>query len=807
MAWTTLERPVVLPASSLLLLVVVALPAQAWQGEETNVATAIEAGKRALLERISEYDQIEYQTPQGNQGLERVRGTVTRRLGPVIVVRVLGGGTIKIPRRSIVLWATPGHIYPEMSGFYYGGPSALVAFALVCAGVDTTHPAMAMLLDALAKDDANEAGTYVHGLRASVWGALLERPIRSSHRAKYRKLLREDMTWLMKAMHVDGGYSYTAAPGGGWDHSNTQFANLGLWAGAAGGIEVADRIWLRMARHWMEAQVPSGGWGYSSSGETASSSMTVAGCNSLYIALDRYYSRADGPYRYFKGAKPNTKARKEMQGIYEAIHMGDQFLELKPPNVAQFHGYELFGLERLGVASGQAVIGGLDWFRHYVHGVANHRWGQDEIADAFALIFLVYGQAPVLVQKLEHGDSADDWNYYHRDLPSLVRYMSRTFERLYRWQRIQNDASLWEMQDAPILYISGRKELDLPDETLKRIRQYVERGGTVFLHADRASKEFVKSAATVFERMFRDRDYHFESLDEAHPLFNCHFDCRSREPKRQIPLQVIADGPRLPVLLCPVDIAGAWHQERLAKCEALFQMMANVRVYTAPPYNELPTRLRPAPLAGPSAPQRGSLRLLRLPHAGHWNAHPGAWRHFANGLRHRTGIDLAIEAGASAPGPGALDGFDVVHLTTRRPLRLNDATLATLRAYLEGGGLLLIDAADGQPAGIAAISKLVDTIDVGTRGILSADHHIATGAMPGGRPLTDLETTKAGSSLVAGHAPPPILTRVIDGRVAVIACPFDLLAGLDEHFVWNRSGYTPASTARIVDNILLWRLR
>ncbi len=72
--------------------------------------------------------------------------------------------------------------------------------------------------------------------------------------------------------------------------------------------------------------------------------------------------------------------------------------------------------------------------------------------------------------------------------------------------------------------------------------------------------------------------------------------------------------------------------------------------------------------------------------------------------------------------------------------------------------------------------------------------------------MTDLDTTTTGSSLRHGNDPPPILTRSLDGRIAVIACPFDLVAGIDGHFIWARSGYLPASTARIVDNIFLWHL-
>jgi hypothetical protein len=46
---------------------------------------------------------------------------------------------------------------------------------------------------------------------------------------------------------------------------------------------------------------------------------------------------------------------------------------------------------------------------------------------------------------------------------------------------------------------------------------------------------------------------------------------------------------------------------------------------------------------------------------------------------------------------------------------------------------------------------------------------------------------------------------MLDDRVAVVACPFDLVAGLNGHFVWQRVGYTRDSTRKIVDNLLLWR--
>jgi hypothetical protein len=781
-------------------------PPVAFAADEAKVLAAIEAHKQALLARISIYDEIEYRTSPAPFPPTKVKGTVTNAQGPVVRIKTLNGETVEIPRHQIVQWTTPGHIDPEMDSYFHTGPSALAAFALLSAGVETTQPRMAKLLAALAADQDPQMGTYVRSLRTAVWAALLDRSITRPNRIKYAKLLRDDMKWLMQAPYPEGTYGYTTHEGGmWWDNSNTQFANLGLWAGSVANVEVADKHWLSMAQHWLRSQTPSGGWAYREEFGPPTPSMTVAGCNSLIIVLDRFYAKAEGPYALFKGARSKPSARKEMQKIYRAIEAGDGFLRLNPPNVMQSWGYELFGLERLGLASGRAVIGGVDWFREHAESVADRAPGQDPISDAFALIFLVHGQAPVLIQKLEHGSDAEEWNYYSRDLAGLCRYMSRTFERLYRWQRLPADASLRELEDAPILYISGQQKLSLSPEMLERIRRYIERGGTVFLHADRASKVFTDSAVDTFQRLFADRQYRFETLEDSHPVFTCHFDKPQLHHEKRLALKGMSDGSRIPVFLCPVDIAGAWHQQRRDTFEDLFQMMVNLRMYAAPPYSELPSRLRSEPLSGPPARSRGTLSIQRLPHKGNWNAHAGAWERYGPGLRHRSGIDLTVDASDSPIDAEALRESDLVHLTLQHALHLDDQTRQALRDYLQGGGLLLVDAADGQPAGITAVRRFSEQLGIGVRGILPLDHPIVTGKIPAGQPLLDLRTTSAGASLTSGSAPPPIITITIDGRLAVLACPFDLIAGIDGPYIWNRSGYLPASTALIVDNILSWR--
>ena len=787
-------------------MVVATLPCGSATAQATtasDVDVAIQRGVEALLGQIRTEDLIEYRVGKEGKKTRTLRGRVTLERAGRIKIRTTDGKTHAISTDRIVSRSRTGYLPSASRGIIAAGPSALAAFALLSAGVETNHPQLRLLLDALARDTESTAGTYVHSLRAGVWSLCLDHGLNKAGKRKYRRLLKRDMGWLERAMNSDGGYGYTEHGRGVSDNSNTQFANLGLWSGSVANIEVSNRYWQNISKHWLDTQHPDGGWPYRTTHWAPTSSMTVAGCNSLYIVLDRFYARVDKPYRLFKGASPNVAARHDMAQIYQAIEDGDAFLRRNPPNPAPHRGYELFGLERLGLASGREQIGGVDWFRRHAGKVARREWGSNVVADAFALIFLVHGQAPVLFQKLEHADDANTWNFYNRDLQSITRYLSRTFERLYRWQRIPMTASLHSLRDAPILYIAGHNKLVLPPKTRQRIRAFLDQGGTVFLHADRANKSFVRSATDLFEHMFSDRGLKFQELDPSHPIYSCHF--RGEKAwKRHIPLRALADGPRIFALLCPVDIAGAWQQDR-RRFGDLFKIMANVRVFCAPTYGQLRRILRPPPPVPYPAPPRGSLRLGRLRHEGAWDARLGVWRRHRKSLADRTGLDVLAAQDGEVRSLSAMQQYDLLYLTARGPIQLDPETDAGLRAYLRAGGLLFIDSADGRPAGNAAVRNFANALDVGSVDVLLSAHPIVSGGVRGGRPLTDLQTTRAGTSLRRLNAPPPIITRSIDGRVAVIACPFDIVAGIEGDFIWNRVGYDRPSTERIVDNILLWR--
>lgn len=765
-----------------------------------DVDAAIQKGREALLQQIRMVDVIGYQKPGGPR--QTVSGTVTRRRGGVVIIETADGKTERIAERYIKDWQRGGFVKEEEQYIHYGGRTALACLALLNSDLELSEPRLKRCVDALALHPLPESGTYVRALRTSIWShLLLQRRLGAASQRTYKRLLDNDMKWLEREMQPSGAYDYGFDLGDG-DSSNTQFAHLGLWRGNLAGAEVSRNRWERIESFWIKSQRPGGGWAYVPGVSGPSSSMTVAGCNSLYIVLDRLYARADRVYRPLRGCIPNKVARKQIEKIFAAIRAGNDYLDLHPYDPEANKGYELFGIERLGLASGEASIGNRNWYRDSVGSVSARKWGEDVIADSFALIFLVHGQAPILLQKLAHGSKADDWNFYFRDLHGLTSYINGTFERLHRWQYVPADATLPVLKHAPFLLISGTKAFTLEPDVRARLTQYIADGGTLIFHADLSSRAFASAARSEIEKILAATPWPLRELAEDHPLFSCQFNLN--QPGLRIPVAAAADGPRLLAVLFEKDIAGAWHQ-RQQQYERLFQLMANLRTYAAPPYQELPRVLPQPQVATPRKAYLGNLTVRRFAYRGDWRGHFRLWERQAARIETLSGVRIEHIPTQRGEDIEAIKKADMLFVALRGQPEFTDEQIEQLRAYADAGGLVLIESTDGQQQGNAAVLQLMRRIDIGKQSVIDAAHPLMTGAFPGGSALDNLKTSAAGATLLTGSKVPPLLARTVDGELRVLACPFDLSAALDRHHIWQRVGLDVPSTERLVSNILSFR--
>ncbi len=683
----------------------------------------------------------------------------------------------------------PGSFRGERAeGVHAGGVSALATLALLHAGVPWHDPVIQRAVEHL--QDHPLPGTYSRSLRAAVYAHLSTHAGSRAVRSNVRRFLQADTNWLVKALKIDGMYGYDARGTGG-DHSCTQFGVLGTWIAEHAGGEVPATYWRRVAEHWASKQNADGSWGYSGA-DPGRVTMTTAGVNTMYILLAQLHARSEPPYRRLRGV--GSRRELDIKGTYASIERALGWIAQR--EVFDGGGYQLFGLERLGVASGLKYVGGVDWYREGVARLESR--GNDTVQAAFELLFLTYGRAPVLSNKLQYGEGPS-WNRYYRDLHFLTDWLSTQQERIYKWQIVTADSPLHDLLDAPILLISGNKPLKFTAEQTARLAEYIDAGGTIIGHADLNEKRFARSFREMFEGVFGSRDWKFYPVDGAHPIFRAIYGRDRTGWGDELRIETVSDGLRTPIMLFTRDISGAWHQNRRRDQRDLFELMGNVRAYAAPSYDELPRRLRPRAMPSSTAPAIGFLTIGDSSFSALAKSTAWRWHSFGKRFRATHGVHLLAL-------PPDVDAHpDIIHVSGITRFQSPDLTWTRLRDGIDHGAWLLLEGDDDRfiDSVEALLERVVEHFDAKIIEI-GVDHPLLTGAVPGGGPIGKLSANRAGKTKLSTSVP-PIRMAMHDDQVLAVAMPFHLLAPASGHFLYDHAAYHAEPSRRLLENLLAWR--
>lgn len=247
-----------------------------------------------------------------------------------------------------------------------------------------------------------------------------------------RTFAEKAVKWLLDHQTKNGTWGYPEGEES-YDHSNTQYAMLGLKSAARMGVKVPDTVWKRAVANWLTTQrvgtkkvslkiegyqgqdlglsettsddtfVP-GPWGYFVKKHDVAEivtdqgygSMTCAGLTSLLIA--------ESELAFLKSLDAGLRKDIDLAKKQGFAWLQENYAIRGAPPMAGFwsvfHFYYLFSLERVGVLYGIRMLGGHDWF---LEGAvllcrSQHEDGTwmsyDEIPvvdTAFALLFLKRG--------------------------------------------------------------------------------------------------------------------------------------------------------------------------------------------------------------------------------------------------------------------------------------------------------------------------------------------------------------------------------------------------------------------------------
>jgi hypothetical protein len=695
------------------------------------------------------------------------------------------------------------------------GRDALAVYALMNAGLALGDSSMGPksvfmnnAIDSLKRLPASNGNiTYAVSLRLTAL-SLFNRP-------EDRNAMQQDMNTLIRPMQ--GGFTYFSGSDQVWDNSNSQYGLLGVWSGAEAGLEVPLEFWERVDEHWSSTQLSDGEWPYKITGMQysgpqapkspygpprgptmiaqgdARSTMTAAGIVSTIITHDYL----DIPkFTGDVGRDPFTPALRKGLAWWED---GDNYLVVKTP-IASF-GYKVFGIERVGLASGFKQFGSHEWFREMAaHLIAMQNksgaWG-DDIDTSYILTFLARGRHPVLMNKLRFDTTASASNEYWanrpRDVANLARWTGRQLERPLNWQVVRLDHDWQDWSDSAILYIASHQALTFSDHDCENFRNFILAGGLIFTQADGDSLSFNTWLPEFAHRLFP--QYELQDVPENHPIYSVNFRLGGRPP-----LKMISNGSRILLLHSPKDIA-RWWQSRDDKLHPdYYKFGENLFLYAGGKCdwrNKLQSILIPDPTAKPTA----TFPLIRVQYAGDWDPEPAAWPRFSRAFQNATGYGLDLQFSKwSQLTPGAAP---IAHVTGATQYDPSPTELEAMRKYVEAGGVMLIDGCGGSGAFEQSMrAALAKAFPDSKLELLSSGHPMLNSVKPGMADLTHrklrLTVTEANGAKTGGFE---ILSA---GKGHVIYSALDLTSGLLGTDTWGIWGYDAGYGQSFVQNFILW---
>jgi hypothetical protein len=718
---------------------------------------------------------------------------------------------------------------PEQSS-QWGGLTSIATFALLEAGEETKDPRIAKATSFLQA--GNITGTYALGLHAQVWNSM---PVIAQK--EFHASVVKDAGILLKGLRQTGEarglYHYTPDDAG-WDNSCSQFGVLGMWACSQLGYEVPNKYWKDVEDAWIRHQDKSGGWTYGPNPFGAgmgppgagpngappgagpggpprpgpggrrgggpnfgvSLSMTAAGVATLFITQDYLHGDAGadckGNFR-----NPNIDA-----GLKWIV---DHYSNLASD---RHYYYTLFGISRIGLASGLKYLGDKDW---YADGAAallasqqpDGSWDQSVSDTAFALLFLARGQAPVMMNKLQY-DLADakgnqtqgPWNERPRDAANLARWTGRNIEHGLKWQIVNLSVSSADLHEAPVLYISGSKALSFTAAQLQTLRNFAEEGGLILGNADCAKSAFPRSFEKLGNALFP--KYEFRDLPGDHPIFaNEQYSAAKWHTKPKV--RGLSNGVReLMVLIPDADPSRAWQGRNEKIREESYQLGANIFLYSVDKKNLLKRGETYLVKEDPKIQTQKSIAVARLIVGENPDPEPAGWRRLAAIMHNR---QLAVVVSQTKCDGDALKGFQLAHFTGTTRFELDDTQRAALKAFVQGGGTLVIDAAGGSAEFADSAEAELASLFPGQLKALAPESAVF------GDPQTKKTATVeyrafAKRVLPADTKLPRLKTVEINGRNAVFFSREDLTAGLVGEPVDGVYGYAPASATRLMSDIL-----
>lgn len=700
---------------------------------------------------------------------------------------------------------------------YSGGLTALVLRAALAAGAEPNDPMVVSGVNRLTRLQPD--WTYALAMHVSLLS-------RTDPNARARTIAVDTERLVAIQNAETGGWGYGKGhPTTLQDHTYVDSSNTLLAVHALAtaddtdaGANVPVETWTRAIHFWTYSQNDDGGWGYLPPGgksfrvKPTSYGTTVAGGLSALMRLTDQWARGNplpgdrAPTRkpveaahawlkqhYTVSAVPGYLWGKNDAFYYHYLWLlGQAGNEL---GAARFGKHKPWSVELQRVLLAQQLPDG-SWVGPEPGDAQAAPEGSDAvICTALAMLALGEASRPVLLHRLRFDAG---WSGDFRDAASAARWYNAHVAPAC-WRSATPKTPLAQLRKAPLLLLNATGEIALNEALSQRLRSYVRHGGTLLVQAREEGSEFNAQLLTYLKGIFP--EYRPKQIAGDHPLFSARF----RIARDQRPSLVgLAGSGQVRVVVAMSDISGALHSRRPAKQLSAGRLLANLALYAtdgAGPGSE--------PVGRPPARKveaRRRITIGRAKHRGDWNTCDAAAERLSTSLANAISIGLVEKpVPLTRPVPAEMP---LLWIAGNEPAKLAADERKHLQAYIEGGGVVLIDPGAGSEAFYKDLTATVAAMGLGKLVPIGTDHPLLSGKLAGG---LGSDVTRVRFSRTVRETRPELKTPVLlgvehDGRVAVIVSRYGIACGVEGLPVWKAETFAPADARRVAMNVLLHAL-
>ncbi len=434
-----------------------------------------------------------------------------------------------------------------------------------------------------------------------------------------------------------------------------------------------------------------------------------------------------------------------------------------------------------------------------------------------------------LIAKVRWGTGAiiqdqlvEDWDLAPNDLEQFMR-LAQDNNYMYHWSQTTLEQFSYDPKLMPAILISGVREVRFDPAQIDKLREYVLQGGTIVCDSVYGSPWFYESALGVFDEMFPESK--FRVLPPDHPLYHMlvevdevEYHC-GRDDKEPF-LEGLYVGSRVGVLVSRYGLGCGW-QGKMDVFDTLLSRGLSAKAYSVDSARRIATNLAPYilgynrvgeiegrpemfGLADQTAPT-GEFVFAQVKHAGAWNAHPGAARSLLTSLQKESSIPVNLRRVAVDLAKDDLAPYPFLYLTGLDDFTLSDMQIEGLRAYVDGGGTLLINNTLGLATFHQAVMRELRRAFPGRPfGVLPVSHEVY-GALHDVRRVRYTPTLRKAKGAELGDR--PVLHGMeIDGKLRVIYSPYDMASGWNEIRYPLSRGYEPESAKKLGMNVIMYSM-